>query len=132
MGWALLVEKDALSMLAAWHSDAESIRSRFGIPGNDVSTHVAHRRRVRFTKEPFSFVVIDSLHGRGSHTVESFIHFTSRFARGFDGARPFRILDQTGPPQRSAYAFEGASNPGSRQSAGFRRRAVTTVAILCR
>src|SRR5207244_4218272 len=35
---------------------------------------VTHRRRICFVKEPFAWLVLDSLAGRGEHRVESFLH----------------------------------------------------------
>lgn len=41
-----------------------------------LPSSVRHRRRVVFGKEPFAWLVVDSLEGEGEHAVESYVHLS--------------------------------------------------------
>ena len=59
---------------------------------------VRHRRQFTFIKEPFMWLVLDTLVGRGRHTLDSYIHL----APGGD-------LESGGPDSRVRYSTRGIS-----------------------
>lgn len=87
---------------------------------------VRHRRSVVFAKEPFAWVVVDTLVGRGDHQVESYLHLAPGGklldVRQFEGvgsaswaavdlfkAETGAASDLRAAPERAlAYAHEGA------------------------
>lgn len=87
---------------------------------------VRHKRSVVFAKEPFAWVVVDTLIGRGDHQVESYLHFApggqpldgrqlkgigsaSRAAVDLFKAETGAASNLTAAPERAlAYAHEGA------------------------
>jgi hypothetical protein len=57
------VSKPGLDFLDASHSGYQRL-----------SPPVTHRRRIWFLKDPFAWLVVDSLIGDGEHLAESFLH----------------------------------------------------------
>jgi uncharacterized heparinase superfamily protein len=69
---------DARVSVADWSSTSELDFLDASHSGYErLAQPVTHRRRFWFRKEPFAWLVMDSLQGRGTHPVESYLHFAA-------------------------------------------------------